>query len=144
MHQVSHKPHSCALRVRPRRPAPPRSRVYIYISRVGANLICMTMCELVAKVARIMRECGVPMTRARIRYVRLHCQVQHMYGRPCARLRDVRLCVAILMEDWLHHRVSYPREPTRQLANHIWLLEMDISAMRNTQFFRDEVRRIYE
>ena len=102
------------------------------------------MCELVAKVARIMRECGVPMTRARVRYVRLHCKVQHLYGRTCARLCDVRLCVAILMEDWLHHRTSYPREPTRGLLYHIWLLEMDISAIRNTQFFRDEVRRIYE
>jgi hypothetical protein len=94
------------------------------------------MCELVAKVARIMRECGVPMTPARIRYVRLHCKVHHLEGRTCARLCDVRLCVAILMKDWLHHRTSYPREPTRGLLYHIWLLELDLSARRNTQFFR--------
>jgi hypothetical protein len=40
------------------------------------------------------------------------------------------------MKDWLHHRTSYPREPTRGLLYHIWLLELDLSARRNTQFFR--------
>jgi hypothetical protein len=117
--------------------------VCIYISREGAKPICLTMCELIAKVSRIMRECGVPMTRARIRYVRLHCQVKHLYGRKCARLCDVRLCVAILMEDWLHHRTSYPREPTRELLHHIWMLEMDISAHRNTEYFRTQIRTLF-
>ena len=65
--------------------------VCTYISREGAKPICLTMCELVAKVARIMRECAVPMTPARIRYVRLHCKVRHLERRTCARRCDVRL-----------------------------------------------------
>ena len=83
------------------------------------------MCELFAKVRSIMRDCAVPWTPARIRYVRLYCRLRHLERRTCARRCDVRMCVGLILEDWLNGRTDYPREPTRRFAYHLWLLEMD-------------------
>ena len=47
------------------------------------------MCNLFAKVWRIMRNCAVPWTAAHLRYVRLYCAFRHMQGRPCATPRHV-------------------------------------------------------
>ena len=87
---------------------------------------CLIMCRLETKVGRILRECGLPWTAARIRYVRLYCVSRHLEGRPCSRMRDVRDCIAVIVEDYMNAiRVG---QPTWKFVNHLGQLERDIVA----------------
>jgi hypothetical protein len=98
----------------------------VYMSR-GDNCMraSIIMCELHSIVARILRQCGVPWSAARLRYLRLHCALRHLYGRQCARRRDVADVVSVILEDWMHQ--YHPRrEPSRKLLERLALLELDL------------------
>ena len=98
----------------------------VYMSR-GGNIYLLDyqiMCNLFAKVWRIMRNCAVPWTAAHLRYVRLYCAFRHMQGRPCATPRHVGTCVMVILED-VANRVSY-HMPTRKFLDRLQRLEMDI------------------
>jgi hypothetical protein len=96
----------------------------VYVAR--GQCPCLIMSQLHAKVARILRECGVPWTAARTRYARLYCALRHLEGRTCARRRDVRVVVAVMMRDWCNHRSGHPYEPSRRMLDGLALLELDV------------------
>ena len=73
----------------------------VHICREGSLRTCHLMCELYAKVERILRECAVPWTAARRRYVLLYCALQHLDRRKCARRRHVRDCVHAIIRDYM-------------------------------------------
>jgi hypothetical protein len=92
------------------------------------------MCELHSKVARILRQCGVPWSAARLRYLRLYCALRHLDGRLCARRRDVADVVSVILEDWMHQ--YHPRrEPSRKLLERLALLELDLVGNGQTSPF---------
>ncbi len=91
----------------------------------GQLYMCFIMCELQSMVARILRQCGVPWSAARLRYLRLYCALRHLDGRQCARRRDVANVVSAILEDWMHQ--YHPRrEPSRQMLERLALLELDL------------------
>ena len=73
------------------------------------------MCNMFDKVARILRDCGVPWTAARIRYAQVYCAIRHLQGRSCARRRDVANVVSMLLGDYL--AVGAREEPSRGLRH---------------------------
>ena len=74
------------------------------------------MCNLFDKVARILRDCGVPWTAARIRFVRVYCIMRHLQGHNrCARRRDVANVVSTLLGDY--QAVGAREEPSRGLRH---------------------------
>jgi hypothetical protein len=81
-------------------------------------------CRLVDKVGRILRECGLPWTAVRMRYVRLYCVKCHLEGRPCARMRDVRDCLMVIVEDYMN--AIGVGQPTWKFVNQLGQLERDI------------------
>jgi hypothetical protein len=86
------------------------------------------------KVARILRDCGVPWTAARIRYVRVYCAIRHLQGRRCARRRDVANVVSMLLGDY--HTVGAREEPSRGLRQSLWQYETAIvSNVRFSPYF---------
>ena len=82
------------------------------------------MCNLFDKVARILRDCGVPWTAARIRYAHVYCAIRHLQGRRCARRRDVANVVSMLLGDYL--AVGAREEPSRGLRHSLWQYETAI------------------
>jgi hypothetical protein len=82
------------------------------------------MCQLLHKVERIMRDCGRPMTAARIRYVLLYCAKRHMQNRTCARRCDVGICVAVIMQDL--NDATVKGKPTRMFLHELEKLELEI------------------
>jgi hypothetical protein len=85
----------------------------------------LIMCELQSKVQRILRECGVPWTAARLRYCRLYCCLRHLDGRPCARRRDVADVVSVVLEDYMQQYIPR-RVPSRRMLERLALLELDM------------------
>ncbi len=87
---------------------------------------CLIMCKLASKVESILRECGLPWTAARLRYVRLYCVSRHLEGRPCARMRDVRSCMVVIVEDYMN--AIHVGQPTWKFVNQLGQLERNIVA----------------
>ena len=89
---------------------------------------CHLMCELYAKVERVLRECAVPWTRARRRYVLLYCSLQHLDRRKCARRRHVRDCVHAIIRDYMENAHGDMRRgvPTNRLREQLALMELDL------------------
>jgi len=81
------------------------------------------MCLLHAKVKRMLRQCGVPWTAARTRYVYLYCSLRHLEGRVCARRRHVRDCVHAIIRDYME---QVRGEPTSRLLEQLALMELDL------------------
>ena len=70
-----------------------------------------------------MRQCGVPWTAARTRYVYLYCSPRHLEGRVCARRRHVRDCVHAIILDYME---QVRDEPTSMLLEQLALMELDL------------------
>ena len=105
-----------------------------YINRYMVNITCLIMCNLFAKVARILRECGVPWTAARIRFARVYCAIRHLQGRRCARRRDVANVVSMLLGDY--EAVGARGEPSRGLRHSLWSYESHIvNRVRRSPYF---------
>jgi hypothetical protein len=95
---------------------------------------CLIMCNLFDKVERILRDCGVPWTAARIRFVCVYCMVRHMQGRRCARRRDAANVVSVLLGDYL--QVGAREEPSRGLRFSLWQYESHIvNNVRRSPYF---------
>ena len=101
---------------------------HVYICREGTLYTCHLMCELHAKVKRILRECAVPWTAARTRYVFLYCSLRHLEGRVCARRRHVRDCVHAIIRDYMENAHGDMRRgvPTNRLREQLALMELDL------------------
>ena len=86
------------------------------------------MCLLYAKVVRVLRECAVPWTAARRRYVYLYCALRHLEGRVCARRRHVRDCVHAIIRDCMEqtHGEQLRDVPSNRLLEQLALLELDL------------------
>ena len=92
------------------------------------------MCNLFNLVERILRDCGVPWTAARIRYAHVYCAIRHLQGRRCARRRDVANVVSMLLGDYL--AVGAREEPSRGLRVSLWQYETAIvSNVRSSPYF---------
>ena len=92
------------------------------------------MCNLFDKVARILRDCGVPWTAARIRFVPVYCILRHLQGHRCARRRDVANVVSMLLGDYL--TVGAREEPSRGLRHSLWSYESHIvNRVRRSPYF---------
>jgi hypothetical protein len=92
------------------------------------------MCNLFDKVARILRDCGVPWTAARIRFVRVYCMVRHLQDHRCARRRDVANVVSTLLGDY--QAVGLSAEPSRALRHSLWRYESYIvNNVRRSPYF---------
>ena len=81
------------------------------------------MCQLYSKVGSILRECAVPWTAARRRYVLLFCALRHLEGRVCARRRHVRDCVHAIIRDCMEQSLP-PRAPSARLLQQLALMEL--------------------
>ena len=95
------------------------------------------MCNLFDKVARILRDCGVPWTAARIRFItfaRVYCAIRHLQGRRCARRRDVANVVSMLLGDY--QAVGAREEPSPGLRHSLWQYETAIvSNVRSSPYY---------
>ena len=99
-----------------------------------ASAACLVMCNLFDKVARILRDCGVPWTAARIRFVRLYCSLRHLQGHRCARRRDVANVVSALLGDY--QAVGLGAEPSRALRHSLWIYEsLIVNNVRRSPYF---------
>ena len=99
-----------------------------------ASAACLVMCNLFDKVARILRDCGVPWTAARTRFVRVYCILRHLQGHRCARRRDVANVVSVLLGDFLS--VGMSAEPSRGLRETLWSYESHIvNNVRRSPYF---------
>ena len=95
---------------------------------------CLIMCNLFNLVERILRDCGVPWTAARIRFAHVYCAIRHLQGRRCARRRDVANVVSMLLGDYL--AVGAREEPSRGLRHSLWQYEAAIVRnVRSSPYF---------
>jgi hypothetical protein len=96
------------------------------------------MCKLITKVGSILRECGLPWTTPRMRYVRLYCALRHLEGRACATRRDVANVVAVIVEDW--YNVCCGNEGSPHMMQSLAQLELDmLTNIRLSPFCRSRV-----
>lgn len=86
----------------------------------------------------MMRECGVPVTEARRRYIRLFCILRKMYHRHHL-MRDIATVMSTILEDYLRGNEYEVEGEVYETRLHWHLARMELEVIRNctsSPFFR--------
>ncbi len=109
----------------------------VYLSRGDKHIYKrLIMCILMDKVSRILQECGLGWTHARIRLVKLYSGIRHLQGKSCAGRRDVGKIVAAIVEDW-YNGMGPGHAGSPELLRNLAGLEADMMMnVRTSPFYR--------